>query len=100
MLEDKPTGGTGSKHFNVEFLLILTTGWHLGHISSLVRRKEEDVETEEKMLKEIDDNHCGVHASRPVETQNDYNGKQEARTVKGGSREGGLRRRRALQSFK
>lgn len=47
------------RHFDVELLLNLTTGWRLSHISSLVRRKEEE-RGAEKMLKEIDDKQRGV----------------------------------------
>lgn len=48
------------KHFDVELLLNLTTGWRLSHISSLVRRKKEERKKDKKMLKEIDDKQRGV----------------------------------------
>ena len=52
----------------MESLLKMTTGLDLGHISSLVRRKEEIEETEGKMLKEIDEKRSGVGNLCAVET--------------------------------
>lgn len=58
--KDKPAGGVISRHFDVESLLKMTTGLDLGHVSSLVRRKEEEEEMEGKLLREIDERRSGV----------------------------------------
>ncbi|CAM9662276.1 unnamed protein product [Ectocarpus sp. 12 AP-2014] len=47
----------------------MTTGWTLGHLSSLVRMKEEESRKEESMLREIDDERSRVEAADAAETE-------------------------------
>lgn len=61
----------------MEFLLILTTGWNLDHVSLLAQLKEQELETDKKMLQEIDKIHSGVEnfrMPRPDKTENEDHG--------------------------
>ncbi|CAM9492651.1 unnamed protein product [Ectocarpus sp. 12 AP-2014] len=62
-------GGPVPGHYDVGALLQMTTGWTLGHLSSLVRMKEEESRKEESMLREIDDERSRIEAADAAETE-------------------------------
>lgn len=48
----------------MESLLKMTTGWDLGHLSSLVgRQKEEELKKEDALLREIDEKRSKIRYS-------------------------------------
>ncbi|CAM9398821.1 unnamed protein product, partial [Laminaria digitata] len=57
-------------HFDVELLLHMTTGWDLGHLSSLVRCQEEkEKEKEDKLLRDSENMRSNVRHLRSAEME-------------------------------